>query len=64
MILYTKMKRSVRRMKPVFHTQIVASTAEMPRKTNIIVSDPFANTFMAYLTVFTEFLSMLAFMYL
>lgn len=63
MILYTKMKRSVRRMKPVFHTQMDLSMAEMPRNTNTMVSDPFANTFMTYLTVVTDFSSMFALMY-
>jgi len=60
---YTKMKKSVRRMKPVFHTQIALSMAEMPRKTKMMVSDPLAKTFMAYLTVLTEFSSMFALMY-
>lgn len=63
MILYTKMKRSVRRIKPVFHTHIDLSTAEIPRKTNIMVSDPLAKTFMTYLTVVTDFSSMFALMY-
>lgn len=57
------MKRRVRRMKPVFQTQISLSMAEMPRKTKIMVSDPLARTFMAYLTVLTEFSSMFALMY-
>lgn len=63
MILYTKMKSSVRRMKPVFHTQIDESMAEMPRNTNTMVSDPLAKTFMTYLTVVTDFSSMLELMY-
>lgn len=63
MILYTKMKNSVRRMKPVFHTQIDESMAEMPRNTNTMVSDPLAKTFMTYLTVVTDFSSMLELMY-
>lgn len=57
------MKRSVRRMKPVFHTQIDLSMAEMPRKTKMMVSDPLARTFMTYLTVVTDFSSMFALMY-
>lgn len=63
MILYTKMKSRVRRMKPVFHTQMDASMAEMPRNTNTIVSDPLAKTFITYLTVMTDFSSMLELMY-
>lgn len=63
MNLYTKMNRRVRRMKPVFHTQMVLSMAEMPRNTKMMVSDPLAKTFMACLTVLTEFWSMLALMY-
>lgn len=63
MNLYTKMKRSVRRMKPVFHTQIVLSMAEMPRNTKMMVSDPLAKTFMTYLTVVTDLSSMFALMY-
>ena len=58
MNLYTRMKRSVSRMKPVFHTQIVLSMAEMPRNTKMMVSDPFAKTFMTYLTVLTELSAM------
>lgn len=50
-------------MKPVFHTQMALSTAEMPRKTNMMVSDPLARTFMTYLTVMTDLSSMLALMY-
>lgn len=57
------MKRSVRRMKPVFHTQIDLSMAEMPRNTNTMVSDPLANTFMTYRTVVTDLSSMFALMY-
>lgn len=63
MILYTKMKSSVRRMKPVFQTQIDLSMAEMPRNTNTMVSEPLARTFMTYLTVATDFSSMLELMY-
>lgn len=63
MNLYTKMKRSVRRMKPVFHTQIALSMAEMPRNTKMMVSDPLAKTFMTYLTVVTDLSSMFALMY-
>lgn len=61
--LYTKMKKSVSRMKPVFHTQIVLSMAEMPRNTKMMVSDPLAKTFMTYLTVVTELSSMFELMY-
>lgn len=50
-------------MKPVFHTQMVLSTAEMPRKTKMMVSDPLARTFITYLTVMTDRSSMLALMY-
>lgn len=57
------MKRRVRRMKPVFHTHNVLSMAEMPRKTKMMVSEPLAKTFMAYLTVVTDFSSMFALMY-
>lgn len=57
------MKKSVRRINPVFQTQIVVSMAEMPRNTKIMVSDPLAKTFMTYLTVLTEFSSIFAFMY-
>lgn len=63
MNLYTKMKKSVRRIKPVFQTQIVVSMAEMPRNTKMMVSDPLAKTFMTYLTVATDFSSMFALMY-
>lgn len=63
MILYTKMKSSVRRMKPVFHTQMDLSMAEMPRNTKTMVSDPLAKTFMTYLTVVTDLSSMFALMY-
>lgn len=63
MNLYTKMKSSVSRMKPVFHTQMVLSMAEIPRKTKIMVSEPLAKTFMTYLTVLTEFSFMFALMY-
>ena len=63
MILYTKMKSSVRRMKPVFHTQMDLSMAEMPRNTKMMVSDPLAKTFMTYLTVVTDLSSMFALMY-
>lgn len=47
----------------MFHTQRVLSTAEMPRKTKMMVSDPLARTFMTYLTVMTDLSSMLALMY-
>lgn len=50
-------------MKPVFHTQMALSTAEMPRKTNMMVSEPLARTFMTYLTVMTDLSSMLPLMY-
>lgn len=50
-------------MKPVFHTQIALSMAEMPRNTKMMVSDPLARTFMTYLTVMTDFSSMFALMY-
>lgn len=50
-------------MKPVFHTQIALSMAEMPRKTKTMVSEPLAKTFMTYLTVMTDFSSMFALMY-
>lgn len=63
MILYTKMKRSVRRIKPVFQTHIALSMAEMPRNTKMMVSEPLAKTFKAYLTVQTDFSSMFALMY-
>lgn len=47
----------------MFQTQIDLSMAEMPRNTNTMVSDPLARTFMTYLTVATDFSSMLELMY-
>lgn len=63
MILYIKTKRRVRRMKPVFQTQISVSMAVTPKNTKIMVSEPFASTFMTWRTVVTDFSSMLAFTY-
>jgi hypothetical protein len=63
MNLNTKMKRSVRRIKAVFHTHIDGSMAVMPRKTKMMVSEPFANTFIAYRTVLTDLSSMFALIY-
>ena len=63
MNLKTKTKKTVRRMNPVFHTQMAGLMAEIPRKTKIIVSEPLANTFIVYRTVVTDLSSMLALMY-